>query len=73
MFRQTLIGQCAIACCYTLNIAVRQAAEDAQSVTDSEAVVLLSPDCASFDQFRNFEVRGNMFRDIVKSLLEVDS
>jgi UDP-N-acetylmuramoylalanine--D-glutamate ligase len=30
--------------------------------------VLLSPACASFDQYRNFEVRGDAFRDLVRSL-----
>ena len=33
--------------------------------TSSEPVVLLSPACASFDQYRNFEVRGDAFRDLV--------
>jgi UDP-N-acetylmuramoylalanine--D-glutamate ligase len=32
-------------------------------------VVMLSPACASFDQFRDFEARGDAFRDIVRSLL----
>jgi UDP-N-acetylmuramoylalanine--D-glutamate ligase len=32
-------------------------------------VVLLSPAAASFDQFENFEVRGDVFRDIVEALL----
>ncbi|MCL4673224.1 MAG: UDP-N-acetylmuramoyl-L-alanine--D-glutamate ligase [Sphingomonadaceae bacterium] len=31
-------------------------------------IVLLSPACASFDQFRDFEVRGAHFRDIVEAL-----
>ncbi len=36
-------------------------------------VVLLSPACASFDQFRDFEVRGTHFRDIVEALTCTDS
>ncbi len=33
-----------------------------------EPVVLLSPACASFDQYRNFEVRGDAFRELVLAL-----
>ncbi|MEN2495335.1 MAG: UDP-N-acetylmuramoylalanine--D-glutamate ligase [Hyphomicrobiaceae bacterium hypho_1] len=68
MFAQTLNGECPISYCQTLNIAVRQASMDAQHTSDGEAIVLLSPACASFDQFRNFEMRGNTFRDIVSTL-----
>ena len=32
------------------------------------AVVLLSPACASFDQFRDFEARGDAYRDLVEAL-----
>ncbi|KAA0972581.1 UDP-N-acetylmuramoyl-L-alanine--D-glutamate ligase [Aureimonas fodinaquatilis] len=45
----------------TLEKAVASAARDAAN-TGQDEVVLLSPACASFDQFRNFEVRGDAFR-----------
>jgi UDP-N-acetylmuramoylalanine--D-glutamate ligase len=52
----------------TLERAVALAAEDAMANDLKEPVVLLSPACASFDQFRNFEVRGDAFRDLVRAL-----
>ena len=53
--------------CGTLDRAVAQAAEDAR-VGRAEAVVLLSPACASYDQYPNFEVRGEHFRELVRAL-----
>ncbi len=52
----------------TLDVAVANAARDAEASGLKEAVVLLSPACASFDQYRNFEIRGAKFRDLVQAL-----
>jgi len=52
----------------TLDRAVAAAARDAAGARAAEPVVLFSPACASFDQYRNFEVRGTAFRDLVKAL-----
>jgi UDP-N-acetylmuramoylalanine--D-glutamate ligase len=52
----------------TLDRAVEMAACDASAAGLSDAVVLLSPACASFDQFGNFEIRGNAFRSAVQAL-----
>ena len=54
----------------TLDVAVASAARDAAASGLAHPVVLLSPACASFDQFRNFEVRGDAFRECVKILPE---
>lgn len=53
----------------TLDNAVSLAARDALADENSpEPVVLLSPACASYDQFPNFTVRGDKFREAVSSL-----
>lgn len=52
----------------TIKEAVNHAAADAARDISGESVVLLSPACASFDQFRNFEIRGDAFRDAVLAL-----
>ncbi len=52
----------------TLDAAVSHAAADAARDIAGEPVVLLSPACASFDQFRNFEVRGDAFRNAARAL-----
>jgi UDP-N-acetylmuramoylalanine--D-glutamate ligase len=52
----------------SLDRAVELAAKDAAAATEMAPVVLLSPACASFDQFRNFEVRGDKFRELVRAL-----
>jgi UDP-N-acetylmuramoylalanine--D-glutamate ligase len=56
----------------TLDKAVEQAAADAAAM-GGPAVVLLSPACASYDQFPNYEVRGNHFRDLVRALPGIEA
>jgi UDP-N-acetylmuramoylalanine--D-glutamate ligase len=48
--------------------AVRQAASAAWADRTDAAVVLLAPACASFDQFRDFEQRGETFKTLVREL-----
>ncbi len=52
----------------TLDAAVAAAAADAARDKAAEPVVLLSPACASYDQFKNFERRGDAFRALVLQL-----
>ena len=59
-----LLGSVALVDCGTLDVAVERASDAA---VDGE-FVLLSPACASYDQFKNFEERGERFRELVKSL-----
>ena len=64
-FARTLDGHVAFEMDGTLERAVVAAARDAESSGLKEPVVLLSPACASFDQYRNFEIRGDHFRKLV--------
>jgi UDP-N-acetylmuramoylalanine--D-glutamate ligase len=52
--------------CGTLDKAVAEAYQAAQKTKG--ATVLLSPACASFDQFKSFEHRGDLFRQLVEAL-----
>lgn len=76
-----LIGECAddfaqwcdnndidYSLCYTLDKAVDQAHAMAQN--DGGSAVLLSPACASFDQYKSFEKRGDHFAQLVEAIKE---
>jgi UDP-N-acetylmuramoylalanine--D-glutamate ligase len=79
--RAYLIGQCAeefwavlnplmpTEIVHTLDQAVKKAADDALQNKEA-ATILLSPACASYDQFSNFEERGNMFKRYVTKWIE---
>jgi UDP-N-acetylmuramoylalanine--D-glutamate ligase len=67
-FAKTLAGDVPHEVDGTLDEAVAAATRDAEASTAREPVVLLSPACASFDQYRNFEVRGDAFRAHVLAL-----
>jgi len=67
-FARTLEGKVDHVTVGTLDRAVEEAAHDAAASALDHPVVLLSPACASYDQFENFEVRGAVFRKLVQSL-----
>ncbi len=64
LFEKLLSPHIHVKNCGKLELAVREAAADAQAGD----TVLLSPACASFDQFRDFEDRGDQFRRLVEGL-----
>ena len=49
------------------------AIQQAMAAAQPGDVVLLSPACASFDQFRDYEARGDSFRQIVQALIAPDA
>ncbi len=56
--------------CEILENATIKAVKTAKQDGLDGATILFSPACASFDQFQNFEKRGDAFRDIVKKLTQ---
>jgi UDP-N-acetylmuramoylalanine--D-glutamate ligase len=67
-FAGTLKGKTDYVIAKTLDHAVTEAARDAEASGLGSPVVLLSPACASYDQYPNFEVRGDAFRNLVRKL-----
>jgi UDP-N-acetylmuramoylalanine--D-glutamate ligase len=69
MFAELLEGQVQVERCELISEAVRRAAE----VARPGEVVLLSPACASYDQFRDYEKRGFHFRQMVGVITGCDT
>ncbi len=67
-FAQTLDGKVPHHRSGDLKTALRAACVMAESEGDKAAVVLFSPGCASYDQWKNFEARGDAFRALVLKL-----
>ncbi len=67
-FARTLEGKVPYDMSGTLDVALQQAVRDAAASTAAEPVVLLSPACASYDQYKSFEQRGDHFRALAAQL-----
>jgi UDP-N-acetylmuramoylalanine--D-glutamate ligase len=67
-FARTLDGKVDYEIVEVMSAAVDAATRDAEAAGLKEPVVLLSPACASFDQYPNFEVRGTAFTDLVRAV-----
>jgi len=63
-FAKELHNRCDTDTYLTMDQAFASALMDAQKSSDPEPVILLSPACASFDQFTDFEARGDAFRKL---------
>ncbi|MEP3427216.1 MAG: UDP-N-acetylmuramoyl-L-alanine--D-glutamate ligase [Roseibium sp.] len=72
-FAKTLEGRVPFKISGTLSQAVEDAAAEAAEDGAEEIAILLSPACASFDQYANFELRGDAFVNAVRALPGADT
>ncbi len=56
--------------CDTLDVSINKAFNDAKK-NKKNINIILSPACSSFDQFKNFEERGEIFYKLVKEKIEI--
>ena len=64
-FKRYLKGKINFRLCGTLKNAVIQVFKDSRNITNKKITILLSPASASYDQFKNFENRGNYFKNLI--------
>ncbi len=67
-FADVLETSVAVTMSSTLDQALKDAVQQARQLSLPSPTILLSPACASFDQFASFEARGDAFRDYVLAL-----
>ena len=66
-FRTHLMGEVKFELSRTIKNAIISISRDIKNIVNKKITVLLSPASASYDQFKNFEDRGNKFKKLVKS------
>jgi len=66
-FKKHLAKKIKFQLCKNLNNAVFSIFKDTKNINEKKITILLSPASASYDQFENFQERGNKFKKIVKS------
>tara|TARA_B100000029_G_scaffold289644_1_gene283332 strand:+ start:950 stop:2260 length:1311 start_codon:yes stop_codon:yes gene_type:complete len=66
-FKKKLSGKVRIVLSKTLKSAVISIFKDIRNIDDKQITILLSPASASYDQFKNFEERGNQFKKLIKN------
>ena len=66
-FKTHLKGKINFQLCKTLKSAVISILKDTRDIKYKKITVLLSPASASYDQFKNFEERGDYFKNLIKN------
>ena len=64
-FEKNLKGRVELQSCKTLKNAINSIFKDTKKIKNKKVTILLSPASASFDQFNNFENRGNYFKKLI--------